>query len=66
MKKLYALVTNRSPQYERSVIIQVSFNKAELEEIADYLNQFKYFGPNAKVIEVDEKAVEWYWPRGDR
>lgn len=64
-KKLYGLLTNTSPGHEQSIIVQVSFNKAELVEIANYLNQFKYFGPNAEVVEINEHICEWNWPRGN-
>lgn len=62
-RKLYALITCPISDNPKSKVIQVSFNKEELEEIANYLNQFKYFSPNAEVREVDERVCEWYWPR---
>ena len=62
-KKLYALITNRDGGHGYGpIVVQVSFNKEELEEIANYLNQFKYFGPNAHVEECTEHVCEWYWP----
>lgn len=63
MKKLYALITRPISDNPRSRVLQVSFNKEELEEMAEYLNNIKYFSPNAEVKEVDEKVCEWYWPR---
>jgi hypothetical protein len=64
MKKLYALITDRDKGYGYGpVVIQVSFNKEELEEMAEYLNNIKYYSPNAFVKEVDEKVCESYWPR---
>ncbi len=63
-KKLYALITNREGQNGYGpVVVQVSFNKEELEEIAIYLNNIRYFSPNAFVREVDDHICEWYWPR---
>jgi len=62
MKKLYALITMPSDQ-SMSKVIQVSFNKEELEEIANYLNAIPYFSPNARVKEVDSHVCEFYWPR---
>ena len=62
-KKLYALITCPIPQVDKSQVVQVSFNKEELEEIADYLNKFKYFSPHARVEEVTETVCEWHWPR---
>lgn len=63
MKKLFALITRPISDNQRARVIQVSFNKEELEEVAEYLNKFKYFSPNAFVREVDESVCEWYWPR---
>ena len=61
-KKLYALITHKG-EYG-GMIIQVSFNKKELEEIARYLNNnIKYFSPRAEVQEVDESVCQWYWPK---
>lgn len=62
-KKLYALITCPISDNQRSRVVQVSFNKEELEEIANYLNQFPYFSPNATVREVTESVCEYYWPR---
>lgn len=64
-KKLYGLRTQRS-EYEDSVIVQVSFNRQELEEIAEYLNsgKIRYFAPHATVVEIDQFNCEHYWPRG--
>jgi len=62
-KKLYALITCPIPQSDRSQVVQVSFNKEELEEIAEYLNQIPYFSPHAVVKEVTEHVCEWNWPR---
>ena len=62
MKKLYALITRPISGNPRSRVLQVSFNKEELEEIANYLNKIPYFSPDARVEEVDEKVCEWYWP----
>ena len=67
MRKLYALVSNRDRGYGYGpIVVQVSFNKEELEEMAEYLNSFTYFPANAEVKEVTEHVVEWYWPRSDR
>jgi len=63
MKKLYALITNPISDNPRSQVIQVSFNKEELEEIAEYLNQIPYFSPRARVEEVTKFVCEWYWPK---
>lgn len=63
MKKLYALITCPISDNPKSKVIQVSFNKEELEEIAEYLNQIPYFSPNAIVREVDQRVCEYYWPR---
>lgn len=65
-KTLYGLLTNPISDNPYPMIVQVSFNKAELEEIANYVNQFKYFGPRAEVIEVDEHVCQWYWPTSRR
>lgn len=62
MKKLYALITNPLPQTCGPTVIQVSFNREELEEIAEYLNNIKYFSPNAFVEEVTQSVCEYYWP----
>lgn len=62
MKKLYALITCPLPQTYGGKVIQVSFNREELEEIAKYLNQIPYFSPNATVKEVDQSVCEYYWP----
>ena len=63
MRKLYALITCPISDNQRSKVLQVSFNKEELEEIADYLNQIPYFSPNARVKEVDKGVCEYYWPK---
>lgn len=62
-KKLYALITNRQLRGYGPVVVQVSFNKEELEEIAEYLNKMPYFSPNASVKEVDDNVCNWYWPK---
>lgn len=63
-KKLYALVTDKNKKYGSygGLVIQVSFNKKELEEIAECLNKIEYFCPHATVEEVNECTCEWYWP----
>jgi len=65
MKKLYALLTNPKAEFGsgKYEVIQVSFNKEELEDIATYLNKIHYWSPHAKVVEVDEDVCQWYWPR---
>lgn len=63
MRKLYALITCPISDNQIPKVIQVSFDKEELEEIANYLNQFPYFSPNAEVREADESICERYWPR---
>lgn len=63
MKKLYALITRPVSDNPRATVIQVSFNKEELEEIAEYLNKFKYFSPNAIVEEVDSDVCKYHWPK---
>lgn len=63
MRKLYALITCPISDNQRSRVVQVSFDKEELEEIANYLNQFPYFSPNATVREVTESVCEYNWPR---
>lgn len=63
MRKLYALITCPTSDNPKPKVIQVSFNKEELEEIANYLNQVRYFSPHAEVREVTESVCEWYWPR---
>lgn len=63
MIKLYALITCPISDNPEPKVVQVSFDKEGLEEIADYLNRFKYFSPNAEVREVDEHVCEWYWPK---
>lgn len=63
MRKLYALITCPVSDNPKAKVIQVSFNKEELVEIAEYLNQVRYFSPNARVEEVDKSVCEWYWPR---
>jgi len=67
-KKLYALITNRESGYGYGpIVVQVSFNKEELEEIANYLNNnIKYFSPNATVSEVNDAVCQWYWPKSTR
>ena len=61
-KKLYALLSS-SKYTGEGVIVQCSFNKKELEDIKEYIETHtKYFTPILRVIEVDEFAVEWYWP----
>lgn len=63
MKKLYALITNRGGNHGYGpMVVQVSFNKEELEEVANYLNQIPYFSPHAFVEEVDSHICEYYWP----
>ena len=62
-RKLYALITNPISDNPKPKVIQVSFNKEELEEIAEYLNQFTYFSPRASVKEVNENVCEYYWPK---
>ena len=62
-RKLYALTTCPISDNPRRKVIQVSFNKEELEEIADYLNKFPYFSPNARVEEVTQSLCEYYWPK---
>jgi hypothetical protein len=65
-KKLYGLRTSRG-DYDGSVIVQVSFNKQELEEIAAYLNKnIKYYLKRAEVVEITESNIEWYWPHGNK
>lgn len=63
MKKLYALITRPISDNPKSKVLQVSFNKEELEEIANYLNAIRYFSPNARVEEVDESVCGYYWPK---
>lgn len=63
MKKLYALITCPISDNPRAKIVQVSFNKEELEEIAEYLNKIPIYSPNAQVREVDKYVCEWYWPK---
>lgn len=63
MKKLYALITTPISDNPKPKVIQVSFNKKELEEIADYLNTIPYFSPNAVVREVDKNVCERCWPK---
>ena len=66
-KKLYALITNKYEGHGYgAIVVQVSFNKKELEEIAEYLNSFTYFGPHATVEEVTERVCEWNWPHSYR
>ena len=62
MRKLYGLLTNPIADFRHPVIVQVSFDREELEEIAEYLNELKYFSPRAEVIEIDDDAVCYYWP----
>jgi hypothetical protein len=66
-KKLYALITNKQQGWGYgAIVVQVSFNKKELEEIADYLNKMPYFSPHAHVEEVTDSVCEWYWPHSYR
>ena len=63
MRKLYGLLTNPRADFQHPVIVQVSFDREELEEIAKYLNEeIKYFSPRAEVIEIDDDACCYYWP----
>ena len=60
MKQLYALVTFKQfTSYP--VVIQVSFNKEELEEIAEELNNF-YYQLRAEVKEVTNQLILECWP----
>lgn len=62
MKKLYALLM-RKGHYGFPVLLQLSFNKAELEEMANSLNQYEFFPANAYVEEVNEGMIERYFPQ---
>lgn len=62
-RKLYALITCPISDNPKQKVIQVSFNRDELEEMADYLNRFKYYPAKAWVTEVSEHIIEYYWPR---
>ncbi len=61
MKKLYTLLIKKT-HYGYPVLLQVSFNKDELEEIVKSLNQYKHFPANAYVEEVNEYMIEHYFP----
>lgn len=63
MRKLYALITCPISDNPKPKVIQVSFNKEELEEVANYLNQYRYFSPNARIVEVTQSVCELYWPK---
>lgn len=61
MKKLYALLMRKN-YYGFPVLLQVSFNKDELEEMAKSLNQYEFFPANAYVEEVDENLIHYNFP----
>lgn len=62
MKKLYALLMKKG-HWGYPVLLQVSFNKDELEEIANSLNQYEFFPANAYVEEVNEDLIKYYFPQ---
>lgn len=63
MKKLYALITCPISDNPKSKVLQLSFNKEELEEMANFLNAIPHFSPDARVEEVDGSVCEYYWPK---
>lgn len=62
MKKLYALLM-RKGHWGYPVLLQVSFNKDELDEIAKSLNQYEFSPANAYVEEVNEDLIRYYFPQ---
>ena len=60
MKTLYALLTCKT-YGTWPVVVQVSFNKEELEELASAINSFDCY-EHAKVEEVTKSTLEWNWP----
>ena len=59
-KTLYALLTCKTGG-SWPIVVQVSFNKEELEEIAEAINSFGRY-EHATVEEVTKSTLEWNWP----
>lgn len=65
--KLYGLLTNIIGSRTHSVIVQVSFNKEELEKAAQYLRKTGYWWASPpEVVEITQTECEWHWPREER
>ncbi len=64
MKKVYALLVkkNHTDHGCLPVAVQFSFNKEELDEIAEAINRQAGTWGSARVKEVDHSTAEWNFP----
>ena len=62
LPKLYALL-GAPRTHGTYLVIQLSFDKEELERIKAAIEaQTYYFTPKLEIREVDDHVAEWYWP----
>jgi len=61
--KIYALLGAPSTHGE-AILIQLSFNKKELELMKAAIEaQTYYFTPRMEIREMDDHVAEWHWPQ---
>lgn len=64
MRKVYALLIKKNyTAYSNPIAVQFSFNKEELDGIAEAINNQSDGWGSARVREVDGHIAEWNFPR---